>query len=307
MDPGAFTPHSRVSTSHSFTVTDSSHLIKNFTVGYTDCYLEIYLHEEASKVSNGVVTFYRQILDQGMLRLEMEYCPNGDLQTILEDRAREHYGQPFDVNTLGNFALQMLATLQALHGARIAHRQIALRHWVVNGSTLKLIDFAGARPIERSRTNGVYTLRNSRENSSPYASSSEKTGEPVHLNPFKEDIWSLGKVLYELATCKTYRFLNTTPEEVLAMELQIQSETRGFGPLRSVLQKMLAWKEDDRATASEALALLQAEINPKAVAYPVHEEGSTVDPAYSQCSVCGATMRTEASSYGLMCPGCSAR
>ena len=229
----------------------------------SDSFLEIYLLEEASKASpNGVAQFLCTKLEPGWVTVYMEWCPGEDLQTEVENRVFSN--QLFSADYLYDLAEQMLTTLNQLHSQRIAHRQICLRHWVLQGTAVKLIDFGSAKLIKRNETIDNHTLRNAIGNTSPEVLESVINSAPTTSNdPFKEDIWALGKVLYELATLKLYAYLNSKPTDVLSQEVQHHLQTRGLARFAPVILAMLAWGRSKRVTASEALILLNKSFAPE--------------------------------------------
>lgn len=242
--------------------------------------------------------------------MDMEWCPDGDLQTVLETRAKEagDSQQLFSAEWLIDLTLQMLETLEKLHTQRIAHRQIILRHWVLKKNTVKLIDFSCAKLIQKDNTIAPHTLRNAREYTSPEATENVRKQEPASNNPFKEDIWALGKVIYELAAGRAYRYLNVKPMEIVSEEVHSHLQSGGYLQLERAILAMLACEQASRCTASQALALLQDDLGsskkPTHAPYSLEEEAVTEDPRY-RCVHCGSHTRTQPSSQGQVCYQCS--
>lgn len=247
----------RVSFSHMpSTSSPSGFFLRKQLLACGDSFLEEFLFKKASEASpGGVVRFLSSKLKAGWMTVDMEWCSGGDLLAVVEMRASRN--QPFSADCLYDLTEQMLTTLNQLHSQRIAHRRICLRHWVLQGTVVKLIDFSCAKLIKRNETVDAHTLRNSRENISPEVLESAKTAPKVSNDPFKEDIWALGKVLYELATCKYYGHLNSKPTEVLSEEVQQHLTTLGYGQFTPVILAMLAWGRSNRVTASQALTRLR--------------------------------------------------
>lgn len=306
--PCSITP--RISTAHSFSLLPQSSgylLRKHFVTPVAEPFLEIFLHEKASQASHGVAQFHGQILASGQLSMDLEWCPDGDLQTVLEARVRDSADreQAFSAKWLIGLTLQMLETMSALHTTRIAHRQIILRHWVLAGDTVKLIDFSCAKPIETSKTVAAHTFRNSRDYTSPQSMESVKLQEVAENDPFKEDIWALGKVIYELATGKAYRYLNSMPQEILAQEVHFHFQSRGYLQLERAILSMLAWNQAERCTAAQALSLLQDDLRtsekPSLPALLPNEEATTEDPRY-RCPSCHTHFHTQ---QGPVCAKCA--
>lgn len=304
--PCTITPRSRSTHSFSYIPDSSGYLLrKHFQTASAGSFQEVYLHEKASQVSRGVAQFHGQLLAQGYLSMDLEWCPDGDLQTLLEARVRDSGGsdQLFRVDWLIGLTLQMLDTLRALQAKRIAHRQITLRHWVLAGDTVKLIDFGKAKLIKKNETVAAHTLRNEREYTSPETTKAVKAQETANHDPFKEDIWALGKVIYELAMGKAYRFLNSRPAEIVTQEVHKHFQSRGYFQLERAILSMLSWEETQRCTASQALSLLQEDLKGEKVAIVAvspNEEASTEDPR-PRCTRCGAHFLNQ----GLVCAQCS--
>jgi len=237
-------------------------LRKHFQKACAEAFLEVDLHRTASQVCPGVAQFSSQTLTSGQLSVDVEWCPDGDLQTMLEARVRESAREQLylPADWLYSVTQQMLETLATLHASRIAHRQISLKHWVLAGNRVKLIDFSKAKLIQKDKTVGAHTLCNTKANTSPDTVQSARCRESTENNPFKEDVWALGKVLYELATFKSYRYLNCKPMDILHQEVEIQFSRLGYSPLQPVLLAMLAWDYIQRVTATEALVLLRRQL-----------------------------------------------
>lgn len=238
-------------------------LRKCFRQSYACFFMEVELHKSASQVSPGVAQFRGQALNSGQLSMDLEWCPGGDLQTMLEVRVQASVGERYlPGDLLYSLAQQMLETLAKLHANRIAHRQICLKHWVLTGNLVKLIDFCKAKLIQTDKTLDAHTLCNTREYTSPDTTERVRCCERVENNPFKEDVWALGKVLYELATFKSYRYLNSRPMDILSLEVQSHFSRLGYTPLQPVLLAMLAWDHTLRVTAAEALTMLRRNLAP---------------------------------------------
>lgn len=253
------TPTPRIS-SHTFSYIPSSSSTSGFLLrkqfpALADCFMEVFYLEKASKLTTGVVQFLSRAVEAGQLTVDMEWCQGGDLQTEVENRALAN--QPFSTDYLFGLAEQMLTTLKQLHSQRIAHRHICLRHWVLQGTAVKLIDFSCAKLIKKNETVDAHTLRNARANTSPEVLKNVNDSQVAANDPFKEDIWALGKVLYELATCKLYVHLNSKPMEVVSIEVQQHLHALGYAQFAPAILAMLAWGRTSRVTASEALSLLR--------------------------------------------------
>ncbi|GIL63301.1 hypothetical protein Vafri_17397 [Volvox africanus] len=125
------------------------------------------------------------------LCIVMDWCSEGDLYGLLQKRR----GQQLSEDTILDWLVQMCLGLKHVHDRKILHRDIKTQNvFMSTGGLLKLGDFGVSKVL-----NSTFQL------------ATTAVGTPYYLSPEicqnrkynqKSDIWSLGCVLYELATMK---------------------------------------------------------------------------------------------------------
>ena len=140
-----------------------------------------------------VVTLYGACSEPSKLCLVMEYCHKGSLYDVLQS------GVPLDWATKARMAQDMIRSVNSLHQrCKIVHQDIKSLNFLVTESlTVKICDFGMSKARQETRTRTRIVGHGSIQWMAPElldsfdAQPSEKT-----------DIYSLGIVLWELATGK---------------------------------------------------------------------------------------------------------
>jgi len=145
-----------------------------------------------------VVTFFESFVETSVsdgptLNIVMEFCDGGDLDQII--KARRKTGQVFDEAYVMRIFVQLLLALKYVHAQKVLHRDIKPQNVFLTRTGLaKWGDFGVAKCLQhttsmaRTQTGTPYYLSPEIFNDEAYSSAS--------------DMWSLGVVLYELATLK---------------------------------------------------------------------------------------------------------
>ena len=127
----------------------------------------------------------------GPAALVTEYCDRGDLHSQLSDVRRQ--GKVLPDRQILSWLGQLCLALRHLHRQRVLHRDVKSSNiFVCADGTLKLGDFGLARAMKQqqealhSRVGSILYVSPEICNNSPYGPAS--------------DVWSLGCVLYEMAT-----------------------------------------------------------------------------------------------------------
>lgn len=228
------------------------------------------MHEQASKLSSGVVRFQEQSLEQGVLSIRMELCSKGSLLSEMERKVRER--SSFSQAELWRYMQVLCTTLAILHDKRIAHRLIdASNILVTENGNLKLADFGSAKLIQVGATVRAHTIRNYKRGVAPDVVAALNNYEPAEVDPFKLDVWALGKVFYEMTQFKCYDFFNTIPADEVPIVLKQQLAAKGYEALFPLLNAMLGPEDSLRITAAEALSMI------KSYPVPVRSPPSTAD------------------------------
>ncbi|HOZ48266.1 MAG TPA: protein kinase [Candidatus Hydrogenedentes bacterium] len=164
------------------------------TVDGSEPFRERFLREakSAAKVSHpNVVAIYDIGSDRGKVYLAMEYVDGESLHHIVQRRKRLPWRETLDI--IGQAAM----ALDAVHRVGIIHRDIKPGNILVTQDGLvKLTDFGLAKDENSNITQGDEIL-----GTPCYMSPEQALGQP--LDP-RTDIYSLGLVMHEALTGKTY-------------------------------------------------------------------------------------------------------
>ena len=144
----------------------------------------------ASVVSPFIVGFHEATIQDKRLFLVTEYAKLGDLSKAINRRKLKH--RPFKEETIWRFLLQTLEGLRVLHERGIVHRDLKSANILLSAPDLFKIGDLGISTVLQQRKLAKTQI-----------------GTPMYLAPeiwkkkpynTKCDIWSLGVLLYEMAT-----------------------------------------------------------------------------------------------------------
>ena len=184
--------------------------------------------------------FYEMIEDQKYYYIFMEYADNGDLATLLEDRGQ------LNENMCRFFFVQLLLAIDYLHNElRIVHRDLKPQNVLLDRyNNIRLTDFG---------------LSNTFSDINPVLNTG--CGSPAFVAPEiamgksytkAADIWSLGVMLYEMATAK----LPFEGDDVHSIMTAIVHQEPVYpmtlsGELINLLKRMLCKSPEQRITIKE--------------------------------------------------------
>ena len=143
-----------------------------------------------------IVKYYERIIDakNSKIYIIMEYCENGDISQLISKC--KNSGEYLSEETIWKIFIQVLKAVHAIHNHKdgiILHRDIKPSNiFLDKNNNIKLGDFGLSRilsPENKFATSHVGT---------PYYMSPEQIEEKNYNE--KSDIWSLGCLLYEMAT-----------------------------------------------------------------------------------------------------------
>jgi serine/threonine protein kinase len=184
------------------------------------------------------------------LYLFMEYCPEGNLQELLEKT-----GKLKEEEALAYFG-QIIKGLQVLSAAGVVHRDLKPANILIKGKTLKIADFGLAKKYFNGQMLNSYK------------------GTPLHMAPEillgrhytdKVDVYSAGTILYQMLF-GTYPFLACTEEEIVKQiknGLRMKSHTHISKGVKKLLTKMLEADPEARITLGGVIDFLSEYVEQK--------------------------------------------
>jgi NIMA (never in mitosis gene a)-related kinase len=119
----------------------------------------------------------------------MEYADGGDVNKLIENHKKR--GTRFNEKELWRYFIQIVRGMKSLHDLKILHRDIKCANIFLNkDGTVKLGDLNVSKVAKKGL---LHT-----QTGTPYYASPEVWKDRPYDN--RSDIWSLGCVLYEMAT-----------------------------------------------------------------------------------------------------------
>lgn len=145
-----------------------------------------------------IVSYKNSFCANSELIIVMEYCESkvwrevdGDLATVIEKRKKS--GAFFSESEVMNIFLQICIGLNYIHSSRILHRDLKPQNlFLTSGNRVKIGDFGISKVLQGTLESAITMI------GTPYYISPEICKH--HPYTLKSDIWSLGCILYELAT-----------------------------------------------------------------------------------------------------------
>jgi serine/threonine protein kinase len=194
---------------------------------------------------DNIVTLYESGVFDGTEYLVLEFLPGGTLREYLNKMSRQNRRVPAaDVMRLGR---QMARAVSHIHQHGLVHRDIAPANvWLDERQVAHLGDFDSAIRIRAPQD--PQTMPPTTE---AYASPEQVAGR--HVNE-RSDLYSLGAVLYELATGR-----RPERDAVTGIIPPPPVGRGGLPELVAIIRQLLADRPDDRpASADEVLAALKS-------------------------------------------------
>ena len=202
----------------------------------------------ASIKDKNVISYKEAFFDEkdSSLGIVMEYADKGDLfQVITERKKTKNY---FDEQEIWKTFVQLLKGLKSLHDLNILHRDIKSANvFLFEGGICKLGDLNVSKVARKGLG---YT-----QTGTPYYASPEVWEEQPYDS--KSDVWSLGCVIYEMATLRP-------PFQAQSMEELYKKVMRGIYPkissrysedLSDVLKLMIQVEVGARPSCEELLKM----------------------------------------------------
>jgi len=207
--------------------------------------------QAAAAISHpNICTIYEVDDQEGKTFISMEYIEGESLREMAAKGAL-----PFD--RVLDIALQVLAGLDEAHGKGIVHRDIKSANIMLTAKgQAKIMDFG----LAKVASSAMVTKEGSTMGTVAYMSPEQARGEAVDR---RTDIWSLGVVLYEIASGKLpfgedlqsaiiHNIVHEEPKPLKAIVPKVPEEFEGI--IRRALKKKV---EDRYGSAAEMLADLK--------------------------------------------------
>jgi serine/threonine protein kinase len=214
----------------------------------------------ASSLSHpNIVTVYEIERIESAPVIVMELVEGRTLRELMADG-------PLPLRRILSIAPQIAEGLAQAHASGIVHRDLKPENVMVTGDGLvKILDF-GLAKLTRPEVDSGETTPGSTVSAATrpgialgtvsYMSPEQASGHPVD---FRSDQFSLGSILYEMATGRPVFKRQTTPQTLAAI---IEDEPEGIGvaapktpaPLRWVISRCLAKEAKGRYASTEDLA-----------------------------------------------------
>ncbi|CAE7630400.1 NEK5 [Symbiodinium pilosum] len=141
-----------------------------------------------------ILRYYGSIQLDESLSLVMEFADSGDLQQLLKKQMDSE--KLFEVAALFAIFSQLVVAVAHVHGHRVLHRDLKPSNvMLTSGGLLKLGDFGVAKVMAGTTMVDNMTCVGSPTYMAPEIVAGEAYGAPC-------DVWSLGVILYELASFK---------------------------------------------------------------------------------------------------------
>jgi serine/threonine protein kinase len=225
------------------------------------------------------------IAHPNIVRFEGTGMINDDLRYVVMEFLRGHTLRDeidcdgaFELSKAVGVALEVASALIEVHARGIVHRDINPRNIMIADCAIKLIDF-GIAKFPQPPGAPPFTQHSTLSGTVAYASPEQCASHPVD---HRSDIYSLGVVLYEMATGQR-PFTGRTPTEVALKQIQSEPKPpRSINPAISVamekaILRALAKDPADRQQSAEELSEeLRTSSNqiliPLAVATPESED-----------------------------------
>ncbi len=197
----------------------------------------------------GIATVYALEDIDGALYIASEFVPG---ETLREELARG----PLSTDRLIDTGVAIADALSAAHARGVIHRDIKPENLIrTSDGGVKILDFGVAHEIDSPANAIRLTMDGALLGTPGYMSPEQIRHEPIDA---RSDVFSLGTVLYELAT-GTHPFATADPAATLANVLE--REVPPFqSPIDPIVRRCLQKRPEARyASASDVRAALEAQ------------------------------------------------
>ncbi|KAK3272360.1 hypothetical protein CYMTET_19344 [Cymbomonas tetramitiformis] len=157
-----------------------------------DCIVEVKLLQALDHPN--IIRYMDSFIEDNELIIELELAEDGDLSQLIQSQSQ--IGELFEEGKVWDLFVQVCAACQHMHERRMMHRDIKPSNvFVVKSGALKLGDLGLSRFFSSKTMHACSAV------GTPYYMSPEAIrGMPYD---WSSDVWSLGCLLYELATLQS--------------------------------------------------------------------------------------------------------
>ena len=142
-------------------------------------------------VAPSIIQFYEQIVDDQYLIIAMEYAPHGALSERLQELRNQ--GQRVSNEQMLEWMCHIVVALMVMHSKYILHRDLKTQNLFLSESDMIKVGDLGIAKSLNSTMEMAQSVAGTPYNMAPEIIRGESYGP-------KTDIWSLGCVMYEIAT-----------------------------------------------------------------------------------------------------------
>lgn len=205
----------------------------------------------ASLKHPGIATIYEIGEEQGTDFIAMEYVEGKTLSQIVS-------GKPLSAERIFRIGVQLAGALSEAHQKGILHRDLKPENIQIGpDDSAKILDFGLAKLLQTRLEDDYMTTSDRIMGTIPYMSPEQVQGETLD---FRSDIFSLGSILYEMASGKA-PFTGKNPAETLEriMNHDPDSLSAPFPPaLQNIIFRCLQKDPESRYPSATAL---EADLN----------------------------------------------
>ncbi|CAG9321836.1 unnamed protein product [Blepharisma stoltei] len=234
-------------------------VLKEFKSVNPRCEKEAKLLDKWSELHPNIVKPYYFTEIDGKFRIFIEYCECGSLSKLINERKIQN--RPWSDSELINHFITIAEVINCLHEKDCVHRDIKPDNIFVKAhEVLKIGDFGDAKEIHigESKFEALGTL----QYMSPHLKKiwgsviTEKTGNKISslINPKMEEVWSVGKTFYEMASLNLAKSFPDDEDEIIEMMIaDMESRPRR---LINLLIWMLKNNYNNRPNICEVMEVL---------------------------------------------------
>ena len=200
----------------------------------------------ASLKHQNIIDYKESFFDEieKTLNIVMEYADDGDLRTKIAQTLKDHLS--FEEVTIWNVLIQTLEGLKYLHENNIIHRDLKSANIFLTKSGLVKIGDLNVSTIAKKGVANTQT-------GTPYYASPEIWNDKPYNS--KCDIWSLGCIIYEMATLHV-PFRGTSLHQLYCRIMKgtyLQIPFRYSNELKNIIKLILVVDSRKRPSAEELL------------------------------------------------------